>query len=316
MADKLSIYAPECPTTEALRIGNPLSDYAELEIALARERVGGILAGRENGLVAILGPCAMNSQAAIIQEEGETLRQLTEDTKGLYMAHRLPVWKPRSNPADWHGLETSDPAAAYNTLARQANYGAGVSIEMAHQPHAERYGDLTVVSWFGGRNIDNGSMMDAVALHDPDLPLAVKNGLDGSIDAAIGHVSRLTELRGPDAAPVVLLYRGGKNAQDPDTWEHEYRHALEVTGGNMIVDVAHGSEMAHHPDRSFEKSVAGQVEAMEHVITIAAKGELPAGIMAEASEAVSPTDPHMPFALAVSGVLRLHNLRYAESLRT
>ncbi len=304
------MYAPEIPTTVALTAEFPLTDIAEVEISLARERIGGILSGRAQGLVAVLGPCALTDQVEVIQEEGKELRSLTAEHEGLYVAHRLPPWKPRSNPKDWHGRETTDPVGAYQTLARQANFGTGVSIEIAHQPHADRYGKLTVLDWFGGRNVENGVMMDEVALADTSLPLAVKNGLDGTIDAALCHVDRLNKLRGSDGAPVVLLYRGGENARDLRAWEAAYRNALEVTDGNMIVDVAHGSEMAHHPNGAFRKSVQGQIDALEHVIAIAEQGESPAGIMAEASEAASPTDPHMPFAIAVRGIMRLHSLRH------
>jgi phospho-2-dehydro-3-deoxyheptonate aldolase len=303
-------YAPELPLTSELADTHPLSSQAEVEIVLARERISSILSGRAAGLVAVLGPCAMNEQVDIIAREGDELRELTAELEGLYAAHRMPVWKPRTNPEDWHGRETTDPHGAYQTLARQANHGTGVSIEIAHMPHAERYADLTVLDWFGGRNVGKGEMMDEVAMRDPSLPLAVKNGLDGTIDGAMQHVDRLNHLRGADAAPVVLLYRGGENAKDPSAWEAQYRQAMEATNGNMIVDVAHGSEMAHHPDGTFKKSVPGQIAALEHVIAIAEEhGELPAGIMAEASEADSPTDPHMPFNLAIEGVRKLLAIR-------
>ncbi len=45
---------------------------------------------------------------------------------------------------------------------------------------------------------------------------------------------------------------------------------------------------------------------MEHTIDIAERtGKAPAGIFAEASSAKSPTDPVMPFELAVEGAIAL-----------
>lgn len=305
----MSMYAQELPTTATLQQEYPLNDEAEIEIALNRERIGGILDGQARGLVAIIGPCAMNNQADIIASEGLQLKQLTSAHVGLVAVHRTPVWKPRTNPNKWHGLETTDSEAAYATLAHQANNGAGVSIELANEHHQERYGNLLVMGWFGGRNIGKTEMMQTVAMQDTGLPLAVKNGLDGSIEPALQNVAKLREMRGDDSAPVVLLYRGGENAQDPAAWERQYRLALEATQGGLIVDVAHGSEMAHDPAGRFKKSALGQVAAMRHVIRIAeSAGEIPAGIMAEASDADSPTDPHMAFQLAVSGILALNKI--------
>ncbi|MDB5185977.1 MAG: Chorismate mutase, type [Candidatus Saccharibacteria bacterium] len=307
-------YAPELPTNQELEQQYPLTPDAELEIAMARERIGGILSLRESGLVAIVGPCAMTEDTQIIQAEGDEYSELTIDEKGLYVVHRMPTWKPRTNPNEWHGLETTNPELAYKTLITQAIRGAGVSIEIGRKEHADRYGKALVLGWFGGRNVQKGHMMEEVALAEEnlDLPLAVKNGLNGEIDEALAHVDRLNRLRqerSDDAAPVVLLYRGGENAETPEAWERQYCEALKRTMGAMIVDIAHGTEMAHDPNGKFKKSVEGQEAALQHVLDIANSGLTPAGIMSEASNAHSPTDPVMPVEGVVSGVRRLHTQR-------
>lgn len=300
-------YAPETPTLPELQAQYPLSDEAEIEIPLGRERISEILNGEYAGLLANIGPCALTDDHLTIDSEGQQLAALTRDHQGLYATHRLPPWKPRTNPNDWHGLETTNPAGAYRTLVSQAH--KGVSLELGLPYHAERYGALSVMGWIGGRNAANEEHMQQVALHDTALPLAVKNGLDGQVEPMIDKIHSLQELRGPDAAPVVLLYRGGENARTPDAWEDQYRQALELTDGQMIVDVAHGSEMAHNPAGIFEKSVGGQVRALGHVVTLAKQGLTPAGVMMEASSAESPTDPHMPFDIALRGMMRLYELR-------
>src|SRR5687767_11501745 len=208
----MTIYAPEIPTTEQLRSRYPLDEHATLEIAMARARVGDIVVGREPGLVAIIGPCAMTAASDVIEREGQMMADLTRQDKnrGLYITHRMPPWKPRTDPAEWHGLETTNPYLAYKTVIHQANHGAGTSIEIGHEPHMERYGHATILSWFGGRNIENSSMMQRAALMDPTLPLAVKNGLSGDIRPALERVALLNHVRqeayGDSAARVVLLY--------------------------------------------------------------------------------------------------------------
>lgn len=301
--------APALPTTQTLHRLYPIDEGVEMRRDFARERVGNILSGEELGTAAVIGGCAMTGDVATIRREGAAQNDLTQTQEGLYVLQRRPPWKPRTQPEDWHGQETTDPEGAYRTLVMEAMYGAGVAIEIGQDYHADRYGHLLTLGWFGGRNITQGSLMVEAALHDRALPLAVKNGLNGEIGPALEKIATLTELRGQGAAPVVLLYRGGENAKDPQSWERRYRAALEITEGRMIVDVAHGSEMAHDPAGTFKKSVEGQKRALNHVIAIATRGEVPNGIMAEASDAESPTDPHMGHAYTLAKVQNLNEIR-------
>jgi hypothetical protein len=258
----------------------------------------------------ILGPCAMTGAVEVIQAEGDRLTQTTRDTKGLYAVHRLPTWKPRTLSTDWHGMETTDPEGAYATIIRQANRGDAVAIEVSQPYHLERYGHALSMAWIGARQ-RNTRFMEWVAEEYPDLPLAIKNGLDGEIEPTLEIVSRLQEIRGEDGAAVVLLYRGGENAKTPETWEEQYRKALHLTNGRMVADNAHGTEQAFYAQKgAFKKSEEGQEAAMRRIIAIAEQeGLTPASIMAEASSAWSPTDPHMSFTIALDGIRRLHALR-------
>jgi phospho-2-dehydro-3-deoxyheptonate aldolase len=313
-------YAPLTPTTPELQRLYPLDEVASLRVELGRERVGDILSGHAPGLVGIMGGCAMNEDARTIRREGAAMHDVTQSEEGLYVVQRRPPWKPRSDPNEWHGMETDDPDGegaeyAYRTLASEATLGSGVAIELNwldedhRETHADRYGDLLTFGWVGGRAINDPKLMDRVALRDPTLPLGIKNGLDGEIEPALEHVERLRELRGEGAAPVVLVYRGGENAKDRTTWERNYRAALAKTGGRMAVDLAHGTEMAHHPDGEFKKSVEGQEDALEHVAELAEEGEMPTAVMAEASDARSRVDPHMRHAIALNGLVRLNRIR-------
>lgn len=313
-------YAPLSPTTAELQQLYPMDEIAQLRVEVGRQRVGDILDGQSPGLVGVIGGCAMNGDARTIRREGDAQHQVTQTEAGLYVVHRRPPWKPRSDPNEWHGMETDDPDGegaeyAYRTIVNEATWGSGVAIELnwldeAHtETHADRYGDKLVFGWIGGRAINDVPLMERVAMQDPSLPLGIKNGLDGEIEPALERIEHLTRLRGEGAAPVVLVYRGGENAKDPAAWEKQYLKALALTGGRMVVDVAHGTEMAHHPDGNFKKSVEGQEAAFDHVIDRAEKGNLPNSVMAEASNAASRVDPHMRHERAVKRLIRLNNIR-------
>lgn len=300
-------YAPEIPTIAKLEQKYPLSFTAARRIELTRLAVGAALRGE--GFFGAIGPCAMTEDSLTIEREGTMLHELSKAEKGLALVHRKPPWKPRTNPEDWHGLETTNPETAYSIVAQRATAAGNVAIEIGHAPHLDRYGSRLAFGWCGSRNAEDVDLVRAIALHDPTLPVGMKNSMDGTIDQALVNTRRVHAARGDSGASAVLIYRGGRNAATPRDWERNYRQALARTEGRLIVDTAHGGEMAHHPEGIYAKSVAGQIACIEHVIAIADKGELPAGIMMEASDADSPTDPLIPFSIAIEGLRQLSSLR-------
>lgn len=308
----MSQLAPETPTLETLEHMFPMSTAAMIAVSERRDQLNALLSGEKPGLLAIAGPCAMTLDRLIIDGEGDRLAALQRRLGGLITLHRIPPWKPRTNPDYWHGLETEEDTTvqAYQTVYERAALTANVAIEIGHRTHIDRYGKALTFGWIGGRNINNDDLVRDVSLKLPEVALGIKNGLDGSIDRALAQVELVRELRGSGGAPVVLIYRGGSNAMTPEAWEQQYLRAMKLTGGMMIVDPAHGSEMAHDPSGANEKSVAGQEAALEHTISLAETGQaLPLGIIMEATEAVSPTDPVSPFDVAINGIKRLHRIK-------
>ena len=308
----MAMYAPEVPTVAELEEIYHLDLETEAQVELARADADAVLSGKRDGLVVIEGPCAMTTAREIIDREGNALYEAQDQASGLITLHRMPTWKPRTNPADWHGLESEPDTTedAYRTVAERSAATANVAIEIGHIPHLDRYGRRITLGWVGSRNAGELALIDAVALHDPSMPAGVKNGMDGGIDSALRHVERIEELRQGRGAAAILMYRGGTNAQDPESWEHNYRNALARTNGRLIVDTAHGGEMAFDPEGNYKKSVLGQVACLERVLQIAEEhDELPVGIIMEASSAESPTDPVMPFQIALGAARRLHELR-------
>lgn len=300
-------YDPGDPNTAELELRYSLSNTQHTAIAEQRERVLSIIRKPSEGLLAVVGPCALTNDPEQISAEGITLQELDTAYEGLVMLHRMPPWKPRTNREDWHGLETTEAEAAYRIVANQAREHANIAIETGHYDHVMRYGQLLTAAWTGGRNVYKDDLIEALAIHDASLPLLVKNGLDGSIEAALKRIRAINAMREQGHIQSALIYRGGENAKTPETWEEAYKLALERTDGKLIVDVAHGSEIAHDPEN--KKSVKGQTLAMEHVIELAKEGYLPAGVMIEASNIESPTDPVMPLEIALDGVKRLYEIK-------
>ena len=299
--------APTYPTTNDLADKYPLKLGHRERLAERRQRTSNMLGEYSTGLLAVIGPCGMTDTEDIIRAEAAQLSQLSADNPDLEALYRAPFWKPRTNKQDWHGLETSDPETAYRIMAERSQETANMAVEIGADPrHLPRYADHTTLAWKGGRNHHQPELTTALALHDPNLPVAVKNGLDGDILKALADIEAIKTMRRGMGARAILLFRGGLNATTPEAWEEQYLYAHELTGGRLLVDWAHGGEQAHDPNGKFGKSPEGQIECMEHTIDIAERtGKIPAGIFAEASSAKSRTDPVMPFDTAVEGATRL-----------
>lgn len=268
----------------------------------------------DSGLLAVVGPCA-NHDSDILRREGEQLAAITTDT--LLPIHRIPHFKPRSNDNDWHGIVESDPELVRPLAEQEVRSHINIAVEVGCEAHVHEHEDLLTFAWTGARNINNMRLEPALATGEfARIPLGVKNGLDGSIDSALHKIERIERLRkefSASAAVVALVFRGGHDLTTPKSWNDQFKRAFDATDGRFIVDIAHGSEMAHDPTGRFQKTIAGQQRCLDAVINLAGKGFMPSGVMIEASDFEHPdkhrrTDPNMPFADALIGVVELHNI--------
>lgn len=288
------------------------------ELDKGRIETSRILQGQGIGLVAIVGPCANHIERRIINE-GRQLAAAATDS--LVTIHRIPPFKPRTpvhgKPKPWAGLESTNPTAALSRMLWERRRGVHVAHEVATREHVIKYRDVSTFVWLGARSLDSTALNSSLQM--PDMlttPLGIKNGLCGSLEPAlkrIEHVQKLRRQRIDMPAASVLVFRGGTSLQTPKAWEDQYKRALELTGGNMIVDIAHGSEMAHDPNGLFRKTTLGQMACLDHVLTLAQNGITPRGIMIEASDFEHPnpvrrTDPNMSFTHALQGIKDLHSI--------
>ncbi|MBP7820660.1 hypothetical protein KA025_00785 [Candidatus Saccharibacteria bacterium] len=283
----------------------------DTELAILNKRLQISTAIKEGiGTIAIIGPCALDNNESVLLEESKQLHDLQNET-GLITISRRAFWKPRSNPESWPGLETTDPYDSYRLILGNAQKFANNSAEIGHFEHIEKYGPLLNFGWFGARNKIQG-FKKQVADWDHSLSFGVKNDLNGTIDDALSEIEEINSSRHhiENSGKAILIYRGGNNAQNPDAWTNNYLDALERTNGRLIVDTAHGAEMAFHPNGIYKKSVAGQQASLAKVLELADKGAIPLGVMMEASDTIETTDdrkvdPNMPFHIAIEGLRRL-----------
>jgi len=275
----------------------------------ARRSLAHAVNNHENYFISVDGPCPLTDNLEATQAEA---RQKVAAAAGLgsYIAlDRECFFKPRTNPADWHGMDSSDSDLAYDIVANLAATHANVVAEVGSLEQLRRYGGTLTALWSGGRNVENTELIKDLALADPSIVVGVKNGLDGEIELALEQVRLIERLRGEEGAPAVLIYRGGENARTPLASQDMYKRAHEATGGKLFYDAAHGVEMAYHPAGEFTKSVAGQMLASQALVHLTEQGYPPLGKFAEASDIEAIMDPHMPLESALADSRRVHDLK-------
>jgi hypothetical protein len=263
----------------------------------------------ENHFVTVEGPCPLTNNPEATKQEARRKVAAAEGLPGYIPIDRECPYKPRSNPDDWHGLNSSDPETAHRIVTILAAKYANVAAEVGSMEQFQRYGAALTLLWTGGRSVENTELIEDLALADPGIVMGIKNGLDGGIERALEQVRLVERLRGEEGAPAVLIYRGGDNAQTPQASQDMYKRAHEATGGRLFYDAAHGVEMAYDPKGEFKKSALGQELASEALIHLTAQGYPPLGKFAEASGIKAVMDPHMSLDTALEHSRRVHDLK-------
>jgi hypothetical protein len=280
-----------------------LNEAQNKEIEESRIQLTNMFVSPGNGHVIIAGPCSITNQEDIIRNDGRKLNVFANSLQSSMLLRRLNPWKPRSSIDDWHGEETTDIESVRNSLAEVVGCGNAVTFELGKKEHFVRYGQMLTMAWGGSRNSNDYDFLCQLVSFDPSLPVGIKNDLSGDIVKLLETIKSLQIHRSQADAPILPIFRGGTLLPDPKKWGEAFKRISSVTGGRFIVDAAHGSEMAHDPNQLFQKTIAGQLRALSHIQELNMAGNPSIGIMVEASDIISRTDPNIPLDFA------LHKLR-------
>lgn len=271
-------------------------------ISSKREQIVNAFKNPEENTVAILGPCAMTFNLEHIFTENFELQEFERslENKGVQTVHRIPFWKPRTDPIDWHGVESEHPNEALFFLNTLARFGNNISAETGLLRHIGKLSALQTFSWIGSRNFGNTDLINNLLDEEIDIPVGVKNDMSGNVSNLIDFVENINDKRFRKNPPIIPIFRGGTEIDTTKKWEESVKKMSERTKGKCIIDLAHGSEMVHDPSDQFKKTEIGQVLACIHLAELVSKGALIAGFMFETSDVQSPTDPVMPFDVGLA----------------
>ncbi|KAF9040150.1 hypothetical protein BJ165DRAFT_1351597 [Panaeolus papilionaceus] len=276
------------------------STNAKKTIAAARYNAARILAGQDDRLLVVVGPCSIHSPEQAM-EYAQRLKAKLADWPHLVIIMRAYFEKPRTT-VGWKGLINDpdiDGSFKINKglrLGRQllcdlTNLGIPVGSELLDTISPQYISDL--ISWgaIGARTTE--SQLHRELASGVSFPIGFKNGTDGSVTVAIDAMhsasnphafmgvteqglAAIVKTRGNKDVHVIL--RGG--TKGPNFASEHVRKAAgdiekkqkapegEKPFASIMVDCSHGNSSKDHNNQpKVVADICGQLEAGERNIT-------------------------------------------------
>jgi len=265
-----------------------VTDAAAKTVANARETIHRILAGEDDRLLVVVGPCSIHDPAAA-RDYGSRLRDAADKLAAdVFVVMRVYFEKPRTT-VGWKGL-INDPDLN-NTfqinkglhLARQllldlADMGLPAGTEYLDLISPQYYADLIAWGAIGARTTESQTHRELAS--GLSCPVGFKNATDGDIQVAVdaiksasqphhflsvtkqGH-SAIFQTAGNEDCHVIL--RGGKHP-NYDMFSVDDTSALLAKSGlpaRIMIDASHANS---------RKIPARQIDVASDIATQVARG--------------------------------------------
>ena len=272
----------------------PIPESAAQTVATAREAREGIVKGKDDRLMVVVGPCSIHDPGAAIEYATrlrETSKRFTDD---LFIVMRVYFEKPRTT-VGWKGL-INDPHLdgsfdinhglhiARELLIELAKIGIPAGTEFLDTITPQYYAEL--ISWgaIGARTTE--SQIHRELASGLSMPVGFKNGTGGSnqiafdaIQASAGQhhflsvtkqgVTAIVSTKGNDACHLIL--RGSSKGPNYDSESiQEVTKQLEAAGlpKAIMVDCSHGNSLKDYRNQpAVAQSLCEQIAAGNRAIT-------------------------------------------------
>src|SRR5213593_1214717 len=245
----------------------PLSEDASQVITRARDEVAEILAGSDDRLIVIVGPCSVHDPAAA-GEYARRLKTLSDELAAdLRIVMRVYFEKPRTT-VGWKGLINDprlDGSFAINDGLRRARrllldlaeLGLPAGCEFLDPISPQFTSDLVAWGSIGARTTE--SQVHRELASGLSMPVGFKNGTDGGVQIAIDAVRAaahphqflgvteqglcaIVATRGNPDCHIIL--RGGASGSNYDAVSVQKTAGALVDAGlapRLMVDTSHGN---------------------------------------------------------------------------
>ncbi len=257
----------------------PLSDDGAELIARARREIAGIVTGKDDRLLVVVGPCSIHDPEAALEYAQRLREAVTLHADALLIAMRVYFEKPRT-VTGWKGL-INDPGldgsfeiAHGLRLARKLlldlnALGLPAATEFLDTTLGQYYADLVAWGAIGARTVE--SQVHRELASGLSMPVGFKNRTDGDVQVAL---EAIRAARAPHWFPSLT---------------HDGAPAILGTAGNEHTHlVLRGGTRGPNFSAEHVRAAAGQLK----------KNSLPPHLMVDCSHANSGKDPAKQISVA------------------
>ena len=303
--------APVPPPAQMLK-KMPLPGPAAAAVQAARAAIRAVLAGTDDRLVVVAGPCAVHDPAASLDYTRRLAVLRDRHARDLLVVMRVYFDKPRTI-GGWKGLVNDPGMDGGHDMARGLRLVRQLLLDVtaAGLPAGCEWLDplmpgylADAVAWgaIGARTSE--SQVHRQLASGLPMPVGFKNGTDGGVQVAVDGCRAASAAHaflgsGPDGRTVRLISAGNRDCHvilrggrhGPNFSPGDVAAALElVTAAGLprrvMVDASHGnSGKDHRRQPEVAAAVAAQIAAGEHGL---------AGVMLESFIVAGRQDPGQP----------------------
>lgn len=318
------------PSPAEVRSEIPLGAEAAGLVERSRREVADVLAGRDDRLLVVVGPCSVHDPAAALDYARRLATLAAETAEELLVVMRVYFEKPRTT-VGWKGL-INDPGlddgfdiprglrTARRLLVDVLGLGLPVGCEFLEPTSPQYIADA--VSWgaIGARTTE--SQVHRQLVSGLSMPVGFKNGTDGDVQVAVDgcrsaasrHVffgadsdgrAVVVETRGNDECHVILRGGTGGPNHDPASVADAVRRVAGAgLPGRVMVDASHANSGKDHER---------QAEIVHELAARFAEGEEGvSGVMVESF--IVPGAQKLDTAVRPAGATAAEGLVYGQSV--
>ncbi|MFW0796162.1 3-deoxy-7-phosphoheptulonate synthase [Gordonia sp. CPCC 205515] len=259
------------PSPDTIRAELPLTARRALAVQADRDEIAEILAGRDDRLLVVVGPCSVHDPIAAIDYARRLAPLATQHADRLKIVMRVYFEKPRTT-VGWKGL-INDPGmdgtfdverglrTARSLLLDIIDLGLPVGCEFLEPTSPQYIADAVAWGAIGARTTE--SQVHRQLASGLSMPIGFKNGTDGNIQVAIDGVN---------AAAAQHVFFG-----------------VDDFGHGAVVETA-GNADCHVILRGGTAGPNYDADSIATAVTALAKATLPQRVMIDCSHANSGKD--------------------------
>ncbi|MBI5457094.1 3-deoxy-7-phosphoheptulonate synthase [Candidatus Kaiserbacteria bacterium] len=249
------------PSADEIIAAHPISDEGLSQVKKDRKEIEDILAGRDDRLLFIVGPCSAWPSEAVLKYAKRLKKLSDEVSEKLKLVMRVYIQKPRTirgwlgpvNQVDPYQEPDIAEGALYcrDMMVKIVEMGLPIADEALFTHNAKGFAEL--LSWMaiGARSVEDQE--HRIFASSVSCPVGMKNSTSGSIEVAVNGIVAAqhkhhavldgyqVETKGNPYAHLVL--RGGEGGPN---YSQEHVHAAaalfekhKIKNPSILIDVSH-----------------------------------------------------------------------------